>query len=109
MPAQAWVTLAVGLVAVIGVVLTVRQRTRADNRAQSWDRITWCLERTISHDDNEAALGWTLFGTVSTTPFIAATDRQTLRTIAIYAAEDDVADTDDMDDNEGHTGKEDPR
>jgi hypothetical protein len=28
LPAQAWVTLAVGLIAVIGVVLTVRRRTR---------------------------------------------------------------------------------
>ncbi|MGU3435926.1 hypothetical protein ACNHUS_23250 [Actinomycetes bacterium M1A6_2h] len=94
----------------IGVVLTVRQRTRADNRAQSWDRITWCLERTISDDDSEAALGWTLFGTVSTTPFIASTDRETLRTIAIYAAaQDDIAEPGEMDDNGDDTETEDSR
>lgn len=36
MPAQSWVTLIVGTLAVVGVAFTVRQRTRADNRAQSW-------------------------------------------------------------------------
>lgn len=36
MPAQAWVTLIVGVLAVIGVGLTVRQRTVADKRAQAW-------------------------------------------------------------------------
>lgn len=68
MPAQAWVTLIVGLLAVVGVVGTVSQRTRADNRSQSWQRITWCLERTVSDNPDEAALGWTVFGTVAATP-----------------------------------------
>lgn len=36
MPAQAWITLIVGVFAVIGVAGTVNQRTRADNRSQSW-------------------------------------------------------------------------
>ncbi|MGN7132540.1 hypothetical protein ACTHQY_04610 [Rhodococcoides corynebacterioides] len=83
MPAQSWVTLIVGTLAVVGVAFTVRQRTRADNRAQSWQRITWCLERTVSKDDDEAALGWKVFGTVATTlnrpgpdgDFVQATSR----------------------------------
>ncbi|MGB3769775.1 MAG: hypothetical protein WBA00_01400, partial [Rhodococcus sp. (in: high G+C Gram-positive bacteria)] len=100
MPAQSWVTLIVGTLAVVGVAFTVRQRTRADNRAQSWQRITWCLERTVSKDDDEAALGWKVFGTVARTPFIAATDRDTLQTIADYAAEPgDLAEPDDTGDN----------
>jgi hypothetical protein len=35
-PAQAWITLVVGLLAIVGVAGTVSQRTRADNRAQAW-------------------------------------------------------------------------
>lgn len=35
-PAQAWITLIVGVFAVVGVAGTVNQRTRADNRSQSW-------------------------------------------------------------------------
>ncbi|MGB2951124.1 MAG: hypothetical protein WBG14_07205 [Rhodococcus sp. (in: high G+C Gram-positive bacteria)] len=102
MPAQAWITLVVGLLAIVGVAGTVSQRTRADNRAQSWQRITWCLERTVSDNPDEAALGWTVFGTVVATPFIARTDRRTLRAIAdrdIAADSDDLAETDDNSDN----------
>ena len=35
MPSHAWITLLVGLLAVVGVILTVDQRTRADNRAST--------------------------------------------------------------------------
>lgn len=111
MPAQAWITLIVGVLAIVGVVATVSQRTRADNRAQSWQRITWCLERTVSVNDDEATLGWEVFGTVSRTPFIARTDRDTLQTIADYVAgpPTDLAETDDTSDNGTDTDTEDPR
>lgn len=102
MPAQAWITLIVGLFAVVGVAGTVNQRTRADNRSQSWQRITWCLERTVSDNPDEVALGWTVFGTVAATPFIAKTDRDTLQAIAdrdIASDTDDLAETDDNSDN----------
>lgn len=112
MPAQAWITLIVGVLAVAGVMATVSQRTRADNRAQSWSRITWCLDHTVSDDDDEAALGWKVFGTVATTPFIAKTDRRTLWTIAEHIADkpdDDLAETDESSDNGTETDTEDPR
>ncbi|MDJ0392393.1 hypothetical protein QMK17_03470 [Rhodococcus sp. G-MC3] len=54
MAAQAWVTLIVGVSAVVGVALTIRQRTVADKRCQAWQRITWCLDHTVS---DEAGLG----------------------------------------------------
>lgn len=112
MPAQAWITLIVGVLAVAGVMATVSQHTRADNRAQSWSRITWCLDHTVSDDDDEAALGWKVFGTVATTPFIAKTDRRTLWTIAEHIADKpdaDLAETDDNSDNGTDTDTEDPR
>ena len=49
-----WVTLIVGVLAVVGVALTVRQRTVADKRAQAWQRITWCLDHTVSDNGDEA-------------------------------------------------------
>ncbi|TFI41595.1 hypothetical protein E4P29_18850 [Rhodococcus sp. 1R11] len=107
MAAQAWVTLIVGLLAIVGVVGTVSQRTRADNRSQSWQRITWCLERTVSDNPDEAALGWTVFGTVAATPFIAKTDRDTLQAIAdIDLDSNDLAETDDNSDNGATTHRE---
>ncbi|MGB6179689.1 MAG: hypothetical protein WBF79_00440 [Rhodococcus sp. (in: high G+C Gram-positive bacteria)] len=109
MPAQAWITLIVGLLAVVGVAGTVNQRTRADNRAQSWQRITWCLERTVSDNPDEAALGWLIFGTVAATPFIAKTDRRTLRAIADLDADldgDHLAETTGNGDNGNVTHRE---
>lgn len=51
-----------------------------------------------------------MFGTVARTPFIAATDRDTLQTIADYAAEPgDLAEPDDTGDNGPDTETEDPR
>jgi hypothetical protein len=108
-PAQAWITLIVGVFAVVGVAGTVNQRTRADNRSQSWQRITWCLERTVSDNPDEVALGWTVFGTVAATPFIAKTDRRTLRAIAdrdIAPSSDALAETDDNSDNGPTTPRE---
>ncbi|MBW4782337.1 hypothetical protein KZO37_23515 [Rhodococcus fascians] len=83
------------------MVGTVSQRTRADNRSQSWQRITWCLERTVSENDDEAELGWKVFGTVATTPFIARTDRDTLQAIAdlTVVTPDDLAETTRTGDN----------
>ncbi|MBX5330587.1 hypothetical protein HQO90_06305 [Rhodococcus fascians] len=112
MSAQAWITLIVGLLAVVGVAGTVSQRTRADNRSQSWQRITWCLERTVSENDDEAALGWKVFGTVATTPFIAKTDRRTLRVIAdhiVTESDDVVAESGGSSDNGTDTDTEGPR
>ncbi|WP_232425905.1 hypothetical protein [Mycobacterium sp. JS623] len=43
MPAQAWVTLIVGLVATTGVLITWWQKNTADRRSEWWRRVTWGL------------------------------------------------------------------
>ncbi|WP_328811762.1 hypothetical protein [Rhodococcus sp. NBC_00294] len=50
-----------------------------------------------------------MFGTVATTPFIAATDRDTLQAISQHTAGDDLAEPDDTGDNGPDTETEDPR
>ncbi|MBY4209784.1 hypothetical protein HQO42_03710 [Rhodococcus fascians] len=82
MPAQSWVTLVVGVLAVVGVALTIRQRTIADKRAQAWQRITWCLDHTVSMDDTEAALGWDIYGAVTDSPLITRTEQDVLVAVA---------------------------
>lgn len=86
MPAQAWVTLIVGVLAVVGVALTVRQRTVADKRAQAWQRITWCLERTTSDNDTEAELGWDIYATVTDSALITRTEQDVLVAVSDRAA-----------------------
>jgi hypothetical protein len=56
MPAQAWVTLVVGMVATIGVLVTWRQKNDADSRSEWWRRTAWAVERSLGDDDLE--LSW---------------------------------------------------
>ncbi|MBY6366860.1 hypothetical protein [Rhodococcoides corynebacterioides] len=86
MSAQAWVTLTVGVLAVVGVAFTVRQRTIADKRSQAWQRITWCLDHTLSDKDDEAELGWDVYATVTDSPLITATERDVLRAVSNRSA-----------------------
>lgn len=60
MPAQAWVTLIVGLIATIGVLVTWRQKNTADRRSEWWRRMAWAYERTFSENPAEQELGWDL-------------------------------------------------
>lgn len=86
MPAQSWVTLVVGVLAVVGVALTIRQRTIADKRAQAWQRITWCLDHTVSDSDDEAELGWDVFATVTDSALITRTEQDVLVAVSDRAA-----------------------
>lgn len=60
MPAQAWVTLVVGLTAITGVIITWRQKNDADRRSEWWRRVAWAYERVFDSDDTQQRLGWTL-------------------------------------------------
>ena len=91
MPAQAWITLIVGVLATAGVIGTIRQRTLADARAQAWQRITWCLEHTVSENDREAELGWRLYSTVINSKLITNTERAMFVEIAEFAATQELA------------------
>ncbi|WP_328813566.1 hypothetical protein [Rhodococcus sp. NBC_00297] len=109
MPAQAWVTLIVGVLAVVGVALTIRQRTVADKRAQAWDRITWCLDHTLSKDDDEAELGWDVYATVTDSPLITKTEEAVLVAVADRAIRSTVAELVDTEDTDNQNDQEGPR
>ena len=104
-----WVTLFVGVLAVVGVALTVRQRTVADKRAQAWQRITWCLERTTSENEAEAALGWDIYTPVTDSPLITRTERDVLRAVATRALWRALASPAQTEDTDNQNEQEDPR
>jgi hypothetical protein len=58
MSAQCWVTLIVGVGAILGVVITWQQKNHVDRRSAWWERATWAFERIFSSDAVEAELGW---------------------------------------------------
>ena len=109
MPAQAWVTLVVGVLAVVGVAPTIRQRTVADKRAQAWQRITWCLDRTVSTDPTEAELGWDIYATVTDSPLITTTEQDVLVAVADRSARRALAEPDETEDTDNQNEQEDPR
>jgi hypothetical protein len=83
MPAQAWVTLIVGLVAIGGVLITW------------WRRVTWAFERTFSADDTEAALGWKMLDTLLQSKLATRGDSDIVQVIGEHTALDEVEDQDD--------------
>ncbi|MCE4165056.1 hypothetical protein GN300_24385 [Rhodococcus sp. Ni2] len=94
---------------VVGVALTVRQRTVADKRAQAWQRITWCLERTTSADPAEVELGWDIYAAVTDSPLITTTDQDVLVAIADRSARRALAEPDQTEDTDNQNEQEDPR
>jgi len=85
-PAQAWVTLIVGLAATIGVLVTWRQKNTADHRAEWWRRTTWAFERSLSDRYMEAELGWKVLGTLLESKLVTKSDVSVMQVIAEHVA-----------------------
>ncbi|WP_285183811.1 hypothetical protein [Rhodococcus sp. MEB032] len=86
MPAQAWVTLIVGGVAIVGVLLTWWQKNTADRRSEWWRRTTWAFERTFSESDTEAKLGWKVLETLVASKLATKDDSDIVQVIAEHTA-----------------------
>ena len=92
MPAQAWVTLVVGLVAAIGVIVTWQQRNNADRRSEFWRRTTWAYERTFSAGDAEAEVGWRMLDILMGSRLATRSDSEIVQVVAEHVA---LGDSDD--------------
>lgn len=101
MPAQAWVTLIVGLIAIAGVLITWRQKNTADRRSEWWRRTTWALERTFSGDEDQRRLGWSLLLALATSKLVTKGESDILQAIAEHEALESGEDDDGEDSAEG--------
>lgn len=99
MSAQAWVTLVVGVLGFSGVIVSVlvtgagarrslaqqskalEQRADADDRAEAWGRISWCLERIFGTNTREATLAADVLAEVSESRLITVSERGVLRAV----------------------------
>ncbi|KMO69818.1 hypothetical protein [Mycolicibacterium chlorophenolicum] len=86
MPAQAWVTLIVGLIATVGVLVTWRQKNTADRRSEWWRRTTWALELTFSDAQEQRRLGWSLLLALAASKLVTKGDSDILQAIAEHVA-----------------------
>lgn len=85
MSAQAWVALVVGVLGFAGVLVslaqanrTLRQRANADDRAEAWKRITWCLEQLVGTNRKAAVVAMRTLAVVAESPFITDSERDVL-------------------------------
>lgn len=74
-PAQAWITLFVGLVGFGGVSVGVLQRTYADRRAEWWRRTTWAVDHTLSDDPGAQLVGYDVLARLQASRLVVAADR----------------------------------
>jgi hypothetical protein len=86
MPAQAWVTVVVGVIATVGVIVTWRQKNDADRRSEWWRRTAWAFERTLSDEPIEAELGWKVLGTLVDSRLATKADSDVVQVIAEHVA-----------------------
>lgn len=82
MPAQAWVTLAVGLFAAIGVLVSWRQKVDADRRAEWWRRISWSFDQILSGDDNRESFGWVTLERLKDSKLATTEDKNLFQSLA---------------------------
>jgi hypothetical protein len=75
MPAQAWVTLVLGLIGFGGVIAGIVQRTQADKRAEWWRRATWAVDHTLSDDEDAQIIGFDVLGKLQASHLISRQDR----------------------------------
>ena len=86
MPAQAWVTLVIGLIAISGVLITWQQKNTADRRSEWWRRVAWAYERVFSTNENQQRLGWRLLYVLITSKLATKGDSDYVQAIAEHIA-----------------------
>jgi hypothetical protein len=85
-PAQAWVTLIVGLVATVGVLVTWRQKNTADRRSEWWRRTTSAFEQSLSDNNMEARLGWKVLVALLRSKLVTNSDSEVVQVMAEHVA-----------------------
>ncbi len=75
MPAQAWITLVVGVVGFGGVIAGIVQRTYADRRSEWWRRATWAVDHTLSEDVDTQIVGFDVLVKLQSSRLATRSDR----------------------------------
>ncbi len=104
MPAQAWVTLIVGLTAITGVLITWHQKNTSDRRSEWWRRTSWALELTFSSSQEQRRLGWSLLLALASSKLVTQGDSDVLQAIAEHVA---LGALEGGDDDDGEASAED--
>ena len=101
MPAQAWITLILGVVGFSGVIAGIVQRTYADRQAEWWRRAMWAVDHTLSEDVDAQMVGFDVLAKLQSSRLTTRSDRDLF---AEWATP--VALGDDIDREQADTGDE---
>ncbi|SIS23082.1 hypothetical protein [Williamsia sterculiae] len=82
MPAQAWVTLVVGVVAAVGVIATWWQKNHADRRAEWWRRLSWAFDNALDEDPAKSSFGWLMVEHLGRSQLATKADDELLQKVA---------------------------
>lgn len=74
-PAQAWITLVVGVVGFAGVIAGIVQRTYADRRAEWWRRATWAVDHSLSDNLDAQIVGFDALAKLQSSRLASPSDR----------------------------------
>jgi hypothetical protein len=99
------------LVALAVGIATVRQRDRADQRDQWWERARWALETTTAADDETARRGWAVLRHLYDSDLASGDEQGLLRSLgelgligAVAPADDGTGVSEEDDDEEEVSG-----
>lgn len=67
---------------IAAAVVTVRQKTRSDNRAEWWRRYTWATEQSFSKEPHESLVGWVNLDILLKSPLVTGTEREVIQTLS---------------------------
>lgn len=62
---EGWIRIGQLVVAALGfvaVIVTIRQKTRSDNRAKLWRRYTWATDKSLDEGIEHQLIGWVNLG-----------------------------------------------
>ncbi|MFT4087711.1 MAG: hypothetical protein QM658_11285 [Gordonia sp. (in: high G+C Gram-positive bacteria)] len=88
---QPWVTLVVGLVAAFGVIATLFQKHRADNRREWWARFAWAIDATYSTNPHQRRDGWRVITILAQSNLITKSERPLIAELIMNIGSDVVA------------------
>ena len=81
--------LVVALAGLIGLVVTIQQRTNSDNRSEWWKRYTWSIENIANDNERVRESAWRNINVLNKSALITKTEKSLIAGIAYEFIDDD--------------------
>ncbi|MDC7087917.1 MULTISPECIES: hypothetical protein [Corynebacterium] len=87
--------LVVALAGLIGLVVTIQQRTNSDNRSEWWKRYTWSIENIANDNERVRSAAWQNTKALYQSSLITKTEKALIAGLALETLNDDNQEQDD--------------